>query len=307
MSTRHVHLSLVLSAATLAGCGAETGTELALGFATQANEQCVFRPDADLTLPRGVFDVLLAGNSTAFTLGYVVSNGLEAAEDAQYTTGDGRELRPDSARVTFAGFDVCWVRGDDPDVESFGAYSQGAPVDCAELPYDQKRFVPTSGSIAPEDEVGVAIGSILRVSDLRADGIFGPDFQPANIPRLGIYDDGGVRRYSQAADPSQRNAAWGDFPEDTISATVLLQMRLVGKNQAGMTIRSNWISYPVDVCLGCAYQACGQWTESQAIACPTDQSGFVGQAIDGANSCLPAQLMRISCTDREICVPNTSG
>lgn len=286
------------------GCVLEPGSLIEIVNAPQADlGGCVFRVGTPNLLSKGVFDATLAEN---FRLGLVLRNYL-AGKDYDAASLEGSldaPLKPEANGATLIGFDTCFYREDDPNLDISVIQPKGtALVDCGSLPVEQRRFIAANANIPPggADDAIAEIG-VLRLDDLQVDGLFGPDFEPA---KLGFYgarweDTNGSGQTGDADDdiiyhfkspPPElnsalsppRNPAWGAYPESRI-ARVLIQATAQLKLQTGIAIRSNEFTFPIQLETGMALDVCGRPpTLQQCVTvcggnpCPTTLGSLVQQ------------------------------
>ena len=290
----------------LATCGVEEGVSLQITAVAKINASCSIDAPTTLTLSRGFYDprgFINGGVPTGYQLLLNIRNNLAQAKAdpvAGFTT-DNRH--PDANDAQIVGFDVCWFSADESDATAYGSWDNGVPerLKCGSLPASQKRVVPATGEAKSG---GGLVGLAVEVLDLAAlqslyGGAFNPLYDPSNpdgsLDPIGPYGPA-LKQYSYApGDPSNaaRDAAWGNFPLAPQS-TVVLQARAIAKLQDGSIQRSDWLVYPIDICVGCMSDACGPLT----IGAPCGGSGpsaLTGSVVDIGTSCLPSQEGTIMC------------
>lgn len=289
-------IALVLAAAA---CDDSEQASLAIRFVVPPNARCQFDSDPDDFVSSGNYD---PRDANSFTFTPNVENRLSSSLDSSQEFFDDPDVLAEANTIQMLGFDVCYVRGDDPRVTSFGSVEDGFPVDCEEdsLPGE---FVGFTATVEPAGNV-TTVTNVLSDSTLATlfDG-FAPDL----IPIVGDATGGGActagetcsrRLVSASANP--RDEAWGSFPESG-TARVLILARGVGRLNDGDVIRSEYIAYPVDVTPNFVAETCG--VLDFPTECIDGSSGFVGNGVDRGESCVPASGFEIACIRETTCPP----
>jgi hypothetical protein len=258
----------------LAGCAAEGGGVIEIVSSPVADNVCVVSPNSQIVQNVGSYD---PQGPFSYRLDLLLRNNTQLAENDKAETFGDRAIRERQNAIDVYGFDVCWYRADSPQVATIGSHADGLAIDCFELPDNQKAFITTGISVPPNGGLGIATAHVLQDVDLQAPGIFGPDFKPKEIAAL-------------TEDPTAetRSANFGNFPFATESR-VIVQLRAVGKLQAGSPVESNWFVFPVDVQVGFVDLFC------QDIMAPTCAFYITDQ------SCDPYQGVKIECSDVSKC------
>ncbi len=254
--SRYVLLALVW----VVGCAAETGGTIELQRIAAPNSTCEVLPTDNTYSAIGFYDP--QGNadptaaSTFFVQPLVVNNMPPPEEDAAVIFGNDREVRNQTNDVTLRGFDICWFRTDvGAQAERFGADA----IDCDDVPATQRKFAPASGTIGQNEGKTVTRFGALSIPDLRA--VLGDGYDP------------------NPADPvASRN-----------EVQITIRMQAIGNTPDGFEVRSNWFSYPVDVCTGCSKAACKAGTDTTLPArclrpsscVPFQSRGFTCSPIPG--------------------------
>lgn len=280
---RDLALYAVLLAAPWWGgaCTVESGTMFELvAMSRPAVATCIFNPDSPLIESSGFYD---PAGQDGYVLAPMFVNHMvdETYDDVQNASGDN--IRPSANSITITGFETCFYRENDPNLDVNQLTPKGQTlVDCTSLPQAQQRFIVSSGTAPPDGGRNLAIIEVLTHQDLRA--LYGDDFNPMAIPNIGPYGEDGdgdgftdgpsdFIRFSQLSeDPSSptRSVAWGNFPEAR-EDRVVIQLRAVGKLQTGQAITSNWRHFPINVAVGVVDGACGDMFLQQCITtCGSD-------------------------------------
>ena len=289
----------------LASCNVEAGASLEVVGVAELDASCdigappTLYMSRDLYDPRGFID---GGVPGAYELPLNIKNDLVLAEQDPYTNGfSANNDRPDTNDIEIVGFDVCWFRADPESgnaATQYGTWESGVPdsLKCDALPASQKAVVPASGYIKAG---GGLLGIGIEVLDLAAlQSLYGSAFEPASIPARGLVEPGSSLYSFMPGDPSlaTRDAAWGNYPSQ-FDAPVVLQAQAIGKTQDGSSQRSDWVVFPVDVCVGCLADYCGYLNVTTTPCTVGGGTQLVGEAVDLANDCRPAQQGHITCLD----------
>ena len=301
------HLSTFVWVGLIAACSVDNGgTSLQIVDTPLPDDSCILRPDASVVSSSGMYDPhgdagLVPGS---FDIGIRLTNNMIIPTNDPATSFT-RSVRANVNDVVLLGFNVCWDLASRH--QNYGSADDGMPFDCGKLPAAQSAFVPSTGTVPANAGKAVVFVSVLTADALRAPDIFGPDFYPADLPeRVRAVVSNPQPPFSLPLangaceqDPTTHECAatrdhnWGNFPEtpdDT--ATMLIEMRAVGKTQGGLSILSNWFLYSVDVCVGCLARSCGV---PQRADCTDGSSSYVGGIVDFTASCQPFQFHGRKC------------
>jgi hypothetical protein len=292
---------------SLATCGVEEGATLQITAVPKINSTCGVDAPATLVIARGIYDprgFINTGAPLNYVLPLNLKNNLSLASGDPATSFTATNRRVDANDAQIIAFDVCWFAADGGEAAAYGSWDSGVPArfQCSSLPAGQKRTVPANG-VAKAG--GGILGLVVDVLDKAAlQALYGSAFNPAydssdaggSLDPIGTYPVGGTSYYYRPGDPSNavRDPSWGNFPLAPQS-TVVLQARAIGKLQDGSTVQSNWLVFPVDVCVGCLSDTCGPLTPGATLCGTTGNAEVTGPAVDLASSCLPAQLGGIKC------------
>jgi hypothetical protein len=303
------NLGLVCLLVLGSGCMAQDGATLSLENAIAPDNQCLFSATSTSFLGYGLFDPHGYGGAAPrdYVLFARMQNRAFATTDDPGNLlspgGSPINIRPDANDITVFGFETCWDLADN-HVADNGA------LDCSKLPADQRAFLPASSTVEVASRADVAV-QVLTVDHMRAANLFGPAFDPVNIPE--VAKQGPIQVGPTAfslpllhnASESPRDPAWGwgNFPADPYNtARVIVALRGHGHNMAGGDINSNWFYFPIDVIPGYLATACGvpEWKP----LCGADHlNQYVGDFLNlGPSACLPGDGgLTISCNPVATC------
>lgn len=261
----------VLVVSLITTCSADRGTVLEIQGAVPASgPPCVFAAGATTTVSIATYDPT---GGEEFVLGLVVKNKAGESDSDSATTGT-QEFKPKANTVTVQSVEACFFDGRDATAL--------AAKDCEAVSEGQRRTLPVSGTIAPDDGVSAIAINLMGLTEMQQ--LFSIDFDPVNIPIVGAYiedsnfdgdtDDGEDKvLFSYAAedrtptdiceelDPGDdetpcRHAAWGTYPSAG-TVRVIWRLRVHGKFQSGAGIQTDWFTYPIEFCPHCLNSACG--------------------------------------------------
>ena len=243
---------------TLLTCAKENGVTMEIVRTLAVNAAGCSYDIANGTLDRGLFD---PSGGVAYTLGVEIRNNAEA-EDADPSLGfAGQNQRSRTNDILLTGFEACWYRTEDQDPTK--------QPDCSKLPKAQQGTLPTAVTINRQTSTAVT-AAVLTKEQLQS--LYGAAFDATAIPQGGISSDGSTRSFA-AENPAAggRSAAWGTYPAQ-LRDTIIIQARAVGTMQGGTKLRSQWLRFPVELCIRC-FARCGTITKTtcKATDC-TDQA-----------------------------------
>lgn len=157
-------------------------------------------------------DVYLTGYfdplvAPSYQLAVAVRNDLGSPE-TQPSTIFGQNFRTQTNDIFVTGFESCWYLAN----AAIGNNGSGF-VDCDDLPSGQRGFASGAGTIPEGGAPALASANVLTVESLQAPGIFGDTFKAT----------------------------------DLVSATLILQFRVVGSTGAGNIERSTWFQIPISI------------------------------------------------------------
>lgn len=297
-----IPVTMVLLAS--AGCTVEPGDVLQIRFPVEPDTTCTYRTTSVLSYSVGFFDPwpLRGIRATRYSLWVNMRNNIAKESNDEPLTSQGAKLDSEVHDILLSGFEVCFYRVDDPT-----AFDDGLPMTCDQLDSSLLGFVPATGYAVPAGGLEVAGAPMFTSEDLQSDRIFGSSFNPVAIPGAGsfAYDanqdgtaeaDGGILFISEYPGDN-RSAAWGNFPPNTRSADLMLVVRAVGRVQSGSVVRSNWLTLPVIVCVGCSGIECGT---VPILTCDDDSRAFDGSLPDASGACLPFQF-GVDCVENDGC------
>lgn len=289
----------------MVGCGPQTGNQLEMLFVQAPdNEDCSFAADSSDALSGGFFDPT---GQDFYLMGVSIRNHLVSDEKLVVSKPENEaDIRGQSRNATLLGFNVCFFLSDSIGGGPTGSDSASL-VDCDTLAAGQRSFVPASGVIGAES-LGVGVFRTLTTANLQA--LFGTGFTPRNIPTIGVpyavdSNNNGVatdeedqiyyRFALESPDVTGRSSAWGDYPA-VRSVQIVLQIQALAALQTGKEVKSNWLVFPMELCVGCMSTVCGDWIQVPCIqACgglgcpnPYQVSGKPSRrcAVDNPGSCL---------------------
>ena len=296
MMKRIPHAAALMALVT---CGpTDAGSQLLIVGVPVPDSQCTLNSNASVFRAVGAYDPTLGED---FSLHVVIENNMESRDEDPSAGFNDQNLRPEMNNATLRGFDACWYRLDTSTATQPGSFSDGLAIRCADLPDDQRRFVPSAGTVEPAGGRIIANADLLTDQDLQAEGVFGPNWDSDAIPAIDYpYDP-----LSEPPSSGSRSPAWGTFPTTgDRNLRLMVQVRAVASLESGTPVFSNWFTYPVDMCVGCfVAQVCGQWADvicDDAAATP----GHAGFIFDPNASCLPEEGFRIGCAEADDCPPS---
>ena len=278
-------------AGLLSTCKTETGSFLELVSVAAPNAQCVFESDGDLFFSEGFFDPAVDVDRQYEMTLRLINHATATDDDTAETFGD-RPFRNSINQILVSGFNICFYRADESRAAEFGAFDDGELVDCEDLPDAQTAFVTGSGEIPEGDGVAIVGTSLLSEAALQAPGIFGEDFELDEIPFAELGNDEGRTGGTEGAGP------WGNYPTQRESRLVI-QVQAVGKTAGGRSVQSNWLLFPIDICINCLDDFC---QPHEFVTCPDGDPGVQGTVIDDEASCVATQSFGISCTVVDTCL-----
>jgi hypothetical protein len=301
-------LTVIVAAALIASCRAESGGSLEILYAMYPSTTCTFSTDGDIS-PFGRYDPhgYGGGAPSAYHLTLLLRNDMlvPESEDDPASSSFGGRVRPRANDVVISGFESCWdLATNHPQIN---AADSGFPLDCETLPADQQGFLPSTGTVQAGGTIASGGRALLSVDiasnhALRAAGIFGPNFKPWAIPELALpgattttFAQSRVAGplASSSTDGLARSAAWGNFPADDFNeAMVFVALRAAGKKQDGTPVKSNWFLFPVDIRVGTLAGYCGF---PRVKDCGGGETAYSGSVVDFQASCEPYQFQQLQC------------
>ena len=259
---------LALGLMALAACRTDAnGVMVEIRRAIGPDSTCLYNV-ANPAVPYGYYDPTIQPLNDGYLLYLAVRNNMEKRSSDTSLMDGITPVRPEGNSYQVVGVEGCWTQFD-PNSTSQTAYENGLVADCNSLP-GQSGSIPVSISLddgAIEALVGV---KVLTPEHLKQ--IFGPSFDAKRIPRLGASSTSingapaNVFSY-KTTDPNNanRDVSWGEnYPKNRL-ASVLLQLRTVGRVQGGGLVHSGWFSYQINICPGCSQDPCGMLIQRSCI------------------------------------------
>lgn len=239
-------------------CKSESGTALQIVDAPAFDDDCSLPAAPTAFQSEGFFDPT---GGVSFDLALLLRNNADQDETPASFPGNPN-FRPSANDALVLGFDYCFYRADTGDVTAYDPKGEGLVVECDDVSDNQRGFVTSSANVEAGGGQRSTAVSVLDLTQLQA--LFGETFDPLAI---------------SVANDDPRNAVtrspgWGDFPEARTSR-VNVNLRARAKRQDGGTIRSNWFSFPVEICPRCVTSQC----QANAVTCPDGSPGIQGEQI----------------------------
>ena len=185
----------LVGGAVMWGCTAEPGGELSILRVPTPSETCEIAPDEEVSLANGVFDPTVnAGSQDGARIGFVVKNGLRAADSGAEVNDSGEAIGAAAPNnVIMSGFNICYYLADDPDYQSLMADGVDAlREDCEDGSVAVKEFTASSGTLIAESESKPEDGSVVFASLLGRnvlERIYGRSFDLGALASLGRVQD----------------------------------------------------------------------------------------------------------------------
>lgn len=270
----------IVSLAVVA-CKSEQGTVLQILASPAVEDDCTLSSTPTQFQGNGIYDP--TGSDTYFMTLYM-QNLANDEENPSAITGDSN-IKASANDAQLIGYDTCYYRSDDPAVVAYNPDGEGLPIECDDVPGNQRLFVTGSGTV---ESGGGTLSTSIQLLDLASLRVFfGDAFDPAALAAA-FNDD----PYDSTLNPvnSVRNAAWGDFPNVT-EVPFNIQVRARAKRQDGGTMRSNWFIFPMRVAPLEIHSAC------VSIPCAT---GRVGEQF-ADDSCVPYSGGPYTCEEVDDC------
>jgi len=205
------------------GCTAEPGGELSILRVPIPSESCEIAADDVAGLANGVFDPTVnAGSQDGARMGFVVKNGLRAADSGSEVNDSGEPIGPAAPNnVLMSGFNICYYLADDPDYQSLMADGVDAlRADCEDGSVAVKTFSASSGTLIAESDAKPEGGSIAYASLLSRnvfEEIYGRSFDLDVLASLGSPNDSNAQFTSCAGRNVNAN---GDFDPNCSNPTL---------------------------------------------------------------------------------------
>ena len=241
-----------------AGCKSEAGTVLQIIEAPAFADDCSIPATPTLYQPEGFFDPTGLGD---YSMALYLQNNSNDQENPASIPGDPN-IRPSANDASVVGYDYCFYRTDTDDTTAYDPKAKGFVVDCDDLPDAQRGFVTSSSLVPAGGGTRTTFISVLSAADQRT--LFGDAFNPRVL--LNTNDD--------PTNLATRNAAWGNFPQ-AFTARVNVNVRARAERQDGGTMRSNWFSFPVDICPRCVSSRCA----TISVTCTNGSPGIQGTQV----------------------------
>jgi hypothetical protein len=205
-----------------------------------------------------------------YLLPLFLRNNMRSREESPVLLQSGENIARRARDVLLTNVEVCWFE----EKKQIKINDEGVYYSCDSLPAEQHAFIPVSGLVPEGSGVAAVPVKVLNLQALQA--LWGGLFQPSFLPAQGlISEESGL--FSLGVKPpteTPRDIHWGGFPASD-QVRVVLQVRVWGALSGGDRVVSNWISFPIEICVGCAAAACGQL---QRILCPADVCTDVNEA-----------------------------
>lgn len=252
----------LLGVLVLAACKAEQGGALQLQDSPVPDSTCITTAETTTVNSTGFLDPHgIAGYAEAYHLSLRLVNNMITPQDDTATSFD-RDVRPAANDVILVGFNVCWDLAS--RYQGLGSADSGLPFHCDSLPNAQRAYTADSGTIASGGGKLVTSIDVLSLQAMQAPGIFGPDFFPADLPTQTRYvttvaqpafalpiTNSACEQDANHDCAATRSGNWGDFPQVADNkATIIVIAQAVGKTQDGTPTLSNWLVFPIEVCVG---------------------------------------------------------
>ena len=209
-----------------------------------------------------------------YALSLLMRNNMQAAGEEVVTDGPVANVTRRRRDVTINRLEGCWYSLDE-QASTAGHYEI---IDCATLPA-QSGNLPVLGHLSEGEGLGLVSVQVLDLAALKS--VFGPGYDPALIPAVGVSVandpaiNPAVANGNQTSftahifDPAKaspanlatRSAAWGERHPAQPRATVMVQLRAHGETQTGDAITGDWYTVPITVCTGCMQNQCGPLVE----------------------------------------------
>ena len=279
----------------VAGCMADSGSSMQLIEVMGPDQQCLYKEEGQDVKFAGAYDPTV---NDRMSLVVRVRNVMNDKESDPRVNDNGANVRPFANEVSLTGFNVCYQL--ENELNEFGAGNSGRAVECDDIinatPGQYREFVPAGGTVTPDpqgQQPGDAIAMYL-FSRSALEGIFGEAFladrivSPPSASTLsttcatdGVALDGtasaqctsdnttdavSITLSNNLASPGISEVdgwPWGEWADaDRPSQKVLVVMQAVGTTPGGVTIKTNWLNFSVELCAGCREVA------SIAAQCP---------------------------------------
>ena len=297
-------LSLLALFSLTAGCMAEPGASIQLAHVMAPDQQCDYKVDGKLIRTAGFYDP--AGDDK-MDIAVRVMNSMNAKDTDARTNDNNTNLRPNGNTVSINGFNICYKQVSDLDEFGSGDAGNALDCDniINATTGEYKEFVP-AGSVVEPDPTGQDTGSVVRLNlftKTSLQGLFGEGLLPeavvvaANAAQLeddclaqgvGLNDQGqlvadsscnGTVTTNSSTIATNNNLAqpgvsevddwpWGDWAlEARPQQRVLVVMQAVGVTTGGSVVKSNWLNFPVDLCMGCTVISTECTAEIEKVIC----------------------------------------
>jgi hypothetical protein len=266
------------------GCAERNNVSLQIVRSIAPDSSCAFGP-SNASIDAGGFDPTFG---QPYTLGMVLRNNLETEDDDPSKGFAGQNNRPRTNDILLQGFQTCIYRAADMNVLT-------AP-DCDDVPAAQRANIPSAETIDRQGSAAVGI-QLLGVASLQT--LYSASFDPTSIPTAGADPTGTVLSASAESPGSGRSASWGTFPADT-QDTIIIQVRAIGRTQGGNRVESDWLRFPVQLCIHC-YPSCGDLGEQLCAATTCTDQTDTSQTLDCPNPCSSGICTHGSCSDGTTC------
>ncbi len=297
-------LSLLALFSLTAGCVAEPGASIQLAHVMAPDQQCQYKPDGKEMRMDGFYD---PANDVKMEIAVRVMNSMNARDTDARTNDNNTNLKPSGNTVSINGFNVCYKQVNSLDEfgngDSGNALNCDDIINATDGEY--KEFVPAGGLIEPDptgQETGMPVSLDLFTRAV-LQGMFGPGLLPEyavdeasasdlsdQCMGLGVAADGTASAAcneaaiaasseiratsSNLVTPGGTNVEggegwpWGNWAlEDAPQQRILVTMQAVGVTTAGAAVKSNWLNFPVDLCMGCTVVSTFCETNVEKVLC----------------------------------------
>ncbi len=261
-------------------CKSEAGAVLQIVDSPTFNDDCSLPAAPSTFQSEGFFDPT---GGVSFDMALLLQNNANDAENPASIPGDPN-IKPSANDALVIGYDYCFYRADTGDATAYDPKGSGLVVECDDLPDAQRGFVTSSANVSAGGGLRATAVSLLDETQLQA--LYGASFDPLAI---GVAND----------DPrnlTTRTPGWANFPEAR-SSRVNINVRARAKRQDGGTMRSNWYSFPVEICPRCIASQCVAF----AVTCPDGSAGIQGEQISGSSCSAVFSGAPLSCEEVDTC------